>query len=196
VLKKEIGHRADYVWWMLRGQPVRTPHLVKSREVLKIAHAYHLQSFIESGTYYGEMIAAVRKHFRSICTIEADARYFALAQSRFGRYQHIRLIHGDSREWIPKLLQKIDTPHLFWLDGGYFIWANKESNPDRLMTEINAILSHHVKKHVILLDDARSLNGMHGTPYLEDFIRSLREKYPERSIAVEHDIVHIMPVGG
>ncbi len=192
-LQKRLGQRVDYLWWILRGRPVRSPHLLKQHTVLATARAYQLDALVESGTYYGEMVAAMRKHFRSISSIEYDARFYALNQSMFSRYPHIRLLHGDSAIWIPKLLSKINTPCLFWLDGGYFIWDAKEGSTNRLMSEIDAILSHRIKQHVILLDDARGLNGTHGAPHLEDFIRSIKEKYPERTIEVRHDIVRIYP---
>ena len=111
----------------------------------------------------------------------------------FSKYPHVRLLHGDSAMWIPKLLSEIHTPCLFWLDGGYFIWDAQEGSNNRLMSEIDAILSHPVKQHVILLDDARGLNGTHGTPRLEDFIGAIHAKYPERTIEVKHDIIRIYP---
>lgn len=192
-LQKRLGQRVDYLWWILRGRPARSPHLLKQMTVLATAKAYNLDTLVETGTYYGEMVAAMRKHFRSISTIEFDSRFYALARSMFAKYPHIRLLHGDSAMWIPKLLMDIHEPCLFWLDGGYFIWDAKEGSNNRLMTEIDAILSHPVKGHVVLLDDARGLNGTHGTPRLEDFIRTIQEKYPERRIEVRHDIVRFYP---
>lgn len=192
-LRKRLGQRIDYLWWILRGRPVRSPHLLKQMTVLATARAYHLDELVETGTYYGEMVAGMRKQFRAISSIEFDDGLYALNQSMFSKYPHIRLLHGDSAVWIPKLLQDIHTPCLFWLDGGYFIWDAKEGSNNRLMTEIDAILSHPVKQHVILLDDARGLNGTHGTPRLEDFIRNIHERYPDRTIEVRHDIIRIYP---
>lgn len=192
-LQKRLGQRVDYLWWVLRGKPARSPHLLKQKTVLATARAYQLDALVETGTYYGEMVAAMRKRFRSISTIEADAGFYALAQSMFGKYPHIRLLYGDSAMWIPKLLKDIHTPCLFWLDGGYFIWDAKEGSNNRLMSEIDSILSHPVKQHVVLLDDARGLNGTHGTPRIEDFIGAIHAKYPERTIEVKHDIIRIYP---
>lgn len=192
-LQKRLGQRVDYLWWVLRGKPARSPHLLKQMTVLATARGYQLDALVETGTYYGEMVAAMRKHFRSISSIEFDERFYALAQSMFSKYPHIRLLQGDSAMWIPKLLSEIHTPCLFWLDGGYFIWDTLEGNNNRLMSEIDAILSHPVKQHVILLDDARGLNGTHGTPRLEDFIGGIHTKYPERTIEVKHDIIRIYP---
>ena len=192
-LQKRLGQRVDYLWWVLRGKPARSPHLLKQMTVLATARTYQLDALVETGTYYGEMVAAMRKQFRSISTIEADARFYALAQSMFSKYPHIRLLHGDSAMWIPKLLNDIKTPCLFWLDGGYFIWDAKEGSNNRLMSEIDAILSHPVKQHVVLLDDARGLNGTHGTPRIEDFIGAIHTRFPERTIEVKHDIIRIYP---
>ncbi len=63
---KQLGHYPDYWWWKLRGQPRRIPHVIKQRTVMEYARAFGLNTLIETGTYYGEMIAAVSQRFRRI----------------------------------------------------------------------------------------------------------------------------------
>jgi hypothetical protein len=191
--KKRLGHYPNFLYWNLRGRPERTPHFLKQRTVKEYARAYGLRTLVEAGTYYGEMVAATRKCFASICSIEWDRRLAALAQSRFALYPHIRVLQGDSELWIPRMLEDIHAPCLFWLDGGYFIWAANKSNPGRLMSELKAILNHSISGHVILLDDARCLNGQNGAPRIEDFLRSIHTDYPDRIVEVRHDIVRITP---
>ena len=41
-------------------KPPRSPHLLKQKTVLEYARRYNLKTLIETGTYYGEMVAAMR----------------------------------------------------------------------------------------------------------------------------------------
>ena len=60
---KSLGHYPDYWYWKLRGQPVRSPHLLKQRTVREYAEKYRLRTMVETGTYYGEMVAAMKNRF-------------------------------------------------------------------------------------------------------------------------------------
>src|SRR5260370_34920690 len=78
-LYKSLGHYPDYWYWKLRGEPIRSPHLLKQRTVGEYAQRYGLRALVETGTYYGEMVAAMRKRFDRIDSGEFDS---ALAQRR------------------------------------------------------------------------------------------------------------------
>jgi hypothetical protein len=54
---KALGHYPDYWYWQLRGRPIRSPHLLKQRTVRQYADRYGLRVLVETGTYYGEMVA-------------------------------------------------------------------------------------------------------------------------------------------
>src|ERR1051326_2569108 len=58
---KSLGHYPDYWYWKLRGEPIRSPHLLKQRTVREYAQRYGLRVLVETGTYYGEMVAAMQK---------------------------------------------------------------------------------------------------------------------------------------
>ena len=133
---KQLGHYPDYWWWKLRGEPRRIPHLIKQRTVLEYAQRFGLTTLIETGTYYGEMIAAVVNRFRRIYSIELDPRLAMQARERFRRYPRVEIIEGDSQTLVPNLLQRIDERCLFWLDAGYCGWSGKVGNPDRLGSEL------------------------------------------------------------
>src|SRR6476469_2602675 len=92
---KALGHYPDYWYWKLRGEPRRIPHLLKQRTVTEYARKFSLTPLVETGTYYGEMIAAVAHRFRRIYCIELDQRLAGLARGRFGKYRHVEIIEGD-----------------------------------------------------------------------------------------------------
>ena len=190
---KRLGHYPDYWWWKLRGEPRRIPHLVKQRTVLEYAKAFRLATLVETGTYYGEMIAAVAHHFRRIYSIEIDPHLAALAQKQFRPFHHIQIIQGDSQTVLPKLLREISEPCLWWLDAGYCGWIGEIGNPRRLTAELSAILGDEIRDHVILMDDADGIIGEDGSPGAEELISSIQRAYPDRQVEIARNILRITP---
>ena len=190
---KQIGHYPDYWYWKVRGEPRRIPHLLKQRAVLEYARAYKLTTLVETGTYYGEMIAAVGKHFQRIYSVELDPRLAKLAQERFSGNARVEIIEGDSHEVVPGLLQQINECCLWWLDAGYCGWIGELGNPNRLGSELNSILSDQRFNHVVLMDDADGVNGEGGSPTLDELIASIQSNYPDRQVEVKRNIIRITP---
>jgi hypothetical protein len=190
---KALGHHPDYWYWKLRGEPVRSPHLLKQRVVREYAQRYGLNVLIETGTYYGEMVAAMKRRFAEIHSVEYDPELARRAQKKFSRWPHIHILEGDSQRVVPELLRSLDRPALFWLDAGYYGWAGLQGDKQRLTTELESILSHRIKGHVILMDDARGLNGQNGSPTVAQLQQRIEAQFPGRSLEVKHDILRITP---
>lgn len=190
---KALGHYPDYWYWKLRPHPVRSPHLLKQRTVREYGKRYGLRILIETGTYYGEMVAAVKDDFDRIYSIEFDPELARRAARRFERDPRIRILEGDSRIVLPELLKSIKEPALFWLDAGYWGWENLARDPQRLSAEVEAILSHGIKGHVILMDDARMLTGRDGALTIAELQSRIASRYPDRRVEVLHDIIRITP---
>jgi hypothetical protein len=91
------------------------------------------------------------------------------------------------------VLRTIDAPTLFWLDAGYYGWAGAVGEIGRLAAELDVILRHHVRGHVILIDDARGLDGRNGALTVDELKRYIAAEFPDRAIEVKHDIVRITP---
>lgn len=188
---KALAHYPDYWYWKLRPHPVRSPHLLKQRTVRDYARRYALRTLIETGTYYGEMVAAVKRDFDRIFSIEFNPELARRAAHRFERDPRIRILEGDSGVVLPELLKSISEPALFWLDAGYWGWENLARDPQRLSAEVEAVLSHAVKGHVILMDDARMLTGRDGALTFAELQSRIASRYPDRRVELRHDIVRI-----
>ncbi len=93
---------------------------------------------------------------------------------------------------VPELLQALARPALFWLDAGYYGWAEQVGKMDRLSVELRAILGH-AYPHVILLDDAHGVDGRNGAPTLAELTAVLGRDFPGRTFEVTHDILRICP---
>jgi hypothetical protein len=190
---KALGHYPDYWYWNLRGRPVRSPHLVKQRAVCEYARRYGLRTLVETGTYYGEMLAAVKNDFDRILSIELDPELARRAVRRFAKTPQIHILEGDSQKVLPELLKSISEPALFWLDAGYWGWSNLARDPQRLSAEVEAALSHPVKGHVILMDDARMLNGRNGAPTFDELRTRIAARFPGHRVELLQDIIRITP---
>jgi hypothetical protein len=190
---KKLGHYPDYWYWRLRGRPERSPHLLKQRTVLEYAQCYGLRILIETGTYYGEMVAAMKSHFDVIDSVEQDSELAARATRKFARAPHIHILQGDSKLVLPELLSTLKQPALFWLDAGYYGWSGLQGDQQRLGVELGAILRHPVQGHVILMDDARGLNGKNGAPTVAELTKRIESQFPGRKVEVSCDILRVTP---
>ena len=191
---KALGHYPDYWYWKLRGEPIRSPHLLKQRAVRDYAQRYGLRVLVETGTYYGEMVVAMKNRFDEIYSVEFDSQLAQRAAKKFSRWPHVHILEGDSQKVVPELLQSLQQPALFWLDAGYYGWAGLHGNEQRLTSELEAILSHSIKQHVILMDDARGLNGKNGSPTVPELKKRIETEFPGRGFEVKYDILRIVPV--
>jgi hypothetical protein len=188
---KARGHYPDYWYWKLRGEPERSPHLLKQRTVREYAERYGLRVLVETGTYYGEMVAAMKNRFDAIYSVEFDHRLAERAKRKFARHAHIHIFEGDSQKVVPELLKQIQEPALFWLDAGYYGWAGLQGDKQRLTTEMDAILHDQDKQHIVLMDDARGLNGQNGAPTVGRLKEEIESEFPGRIVTVKHDILRI-----
>lgn len=187
---KALGHYPDYWYWILRGRPSRSPHLLKQKVVREYGEKFGLRTLVETGTYYGEMVAAMKNHFDRIYSIECVPALAERATGKFARDEHVRIFCGDSRVVIPEVLALLRGPALFWLDAGYYGWVGKQGDQQRLSAELEMILSHPCP-HMILLDDARGLTGRDGIPSVDDVKAYVETKFPNRQVRVEYDVMRI-----
>ncbi len=190
---KSLGHYPDYWYWILRGKPQRSPHLLKQRTVREYGKKFGLRILIETGTYYGEMVSAMKSRFDAISSVEFSPELAARAAKEFAKYSHIKIIQGDSQTALPELLKSLEKPALFWLDAGYYGWSGEVGDKKRLGVELDAILRHKINGHVILMDDAHGLNGKNGALTIEEVTKQIRTDFPNRKVEVAFDILRITP---
>ena len=105
--------------WNVKSKPVPPPHVVKKKAIKKISSKFGLKIMVETGTYYGEMIYAMRNKFQNIFSVELSPELADLAKTRFSRNQNVEIIQGDSGKVLNQIIAKLDSPAIFWLDGHY-----------------------------------------------------------------------------
>ena len=182
----------SWILW-LAGRRDRVPHFVKRRVLRAYAARWAITSFVETGTYFGDMVNGLKRDFSKIQSIELDPYLAQRARRRFTRYPHVTILQGDSATMLPIALASIDVPTLFWLDAHYSGGITAQSDGETpILTELEHILSHRVIGHVVIIDDA----GLFGTdpsyPTLE-VLRSFVQKIgPEWRMEVRHDSVRLV----
>ena len=82
--------------WQRSGAAIPAPHAVKELLVLRVAGAHGSRDFLETGTYLGHMVEAMRRHFRKVVSLEIGSSLAQQASTRFARYSNVKIIEGDS----------------------------------------------------------------------------------------------------
>lgn len=106
--------------------------------------------FFETGTHIGNSVqSAYNLGFKRIISIESEERFYDHCMQRFqplDAWEQIKLFLGRTEDNIEKLVQEwVNGRAMFWLD------AHETNSPYKL--EIEAILKHPRKDHIILVDD-------------------------------------------
>jgi hypothetical protein len=180
--------------WERNGQPLPAPEPIK-REILRsYLHRYGLHVLVETGTFWGDTVAALLPDCRQIYSIELSEDLHRRAQKRFAKNAQVHLLHGDSAERLAALLPQIIEPALFWLDAHF---SHNETARGALDTpiaqELQMVLSAPERGHVILIDDARYFGVDPHYPTVDELRQMVQRSGRALSFAVETDIVRITP---
>lgn len=193
VLKFHRDRKALRSWEKI-GRSSPPPHVVKETLIKDYARAFNTRILVETGTYMGEMVYAMRKSFSRILSFELDQALYEQARRRFAADEHIEIIHGDSGQLLADYLKYINEPCLFWLDGHYSggLTARGTLNTP-IKSELDHVFAHPVAGHVILIDDARCFTGRNDYPTLDELQRYIRERTQGWQFSVKDDVVRIHP---
>jgi len=183
--------------WQAEGKPVPPVHEVKQACVIDHRQRFDCRVLIETGTYHGDMVEAVRRHFDRVVSIELGADLHAAAVRRFRRASNVEFLLGDSAEVLPQVLRDLREPAVFWLDGHF---SMGETARGLLLTpvarELEVILAHPVKGHVLLIDDAREfVAGSEDYPTLDTIKAWVSDAGPAWTMDVADDIIRITAAG-
>ncbi len=96
--------------WEATGKPIPPPHTVKQRTLEHYAKAFSLRILIETGTYQGDMVEAMKDSFNKIFSIELKRELYERATKRFDSNDHISIIHGDSGKVLREVLAEVASP--------------------------------------------------------------------------------------
>lgn len=180
--------------WIKTGKQNPPPHIIKQKNLLDYATKYNLKFFVETGTFNGDMIEAMKDHFDELYSIELCQPLFEKAEKRFKFQKNITLIQGDSGKKLKSIMKRIDRPALFWLDGHYSggetALAEKETP---IFEELICILESKDHQHVIVIDDARLFGTDLSYPTINELNTLVNSRRDNLEITVEYDSIKIAP---
>jgi hypothetical protein len=182
--------------WERHGRPVPPPHIVKQRTIRDFAKKFGLKVFVETGTYYGDMVEAMKPYFSQIYSIELSNELYEKAKRRFAGDERIKIIHGNSGIELGKLIVSLDQSALFWLDAHYSAGVTARGEKDTpIYEELTHIFNSQYSGHVVIIDDARCFGTDPAYPSIEELSDFIRARYPNAKIEVENDSIRIIPLG-
>ena len=178
----------------------KLPTPIQKQEFLKeYALKYDLQVLVETGTCFGDTIEALKNDFKKIFSIELSEKLFIDANEKFKECLHIELIHGDSGAEIKKIILKLKTPALFWLDAHYSggalrgkVSARGEKNTP-IIEELTHILASTIAGNVIVIDDARLFGTDPAYPTVEILKKIIIDMRGFLNIEFKNDAIIILP---
>jgi hypothetical protein len=182
-------------WQWERGSRQGAPPSAVKREVLRsTARQRGLHTLVETGTFKGDTVRALRSDFRAIYSIELDDGLYQKAVQRCRNQRNARLFKGDSAVLMPRVLRELSDPTLFWLDAHWSGSGTAKSDmATPILAELSAILAGAPAGSVVLIDDHR------------DFVRGATDYPPADRIqqsalsagftfVVQDDIMRLCPV--
>lgn len=181
--------------WLALDCPEPPPSAYKQELIKLYEMTYSYKGFVETGTYYGQMVAAVQPFFEQVHTVELSLELYQLAEKKFNNVGNIRVYQGDSGKVLPNILRRLRGPAIFWLDAHYSAGETAKGDLETpIIKELESILSHKSSGHIILIDDARLFDGTNDYPTLETIKKFISKQNKNLSMVVRHDIIRICPV--
>jgi hypothetical protein len=123
--------------------------------VLRLAKEFGVGTFVETGTHKGNTSAWASSHFSRVVTIEGSELWYERTKPRLEALGNVSMFPGHSREVLPKVVEALSGPAIFWLDAH---WSGRQTaGADEqcpLLDEIAAV-NRAAQDTFILIDDAR-----------------------------------------
>jgi hypothetical protein len=181
--------RADWQWHCSGGRGA-LPARAKRALLRRYARDFGLHTLVETGTYLGDTVAALRHDFRRIYSIELSPALALRAKKRFQALPHVTILQGDSATVLPSLLADVFEPTLFWLDGHYSGGVTAHGGiATPIVEEVEAILAHPMQGHVLLIDDAHWLQTELSVGGVDDLVSNIRSARPAWMVELRDDVI-------
>lgn len=191
--RRRLSPEQEIAAWIADGKPFPPPHIVKQRLLAGYARRFSLAIFVESGTYLGDMVAALAGEFTRLYSVELSFRLYRHARQRFRRMGHVTLLRGDSAVLLEGVVARLDQPALFWLDGHYSggitAGAGREAP---VLRELRHVLSAGAG-HLVVIDDARCFGCEPGYPAPGEVTALVASLAPASVVTVVDDMIVVSP---
>jgi hypothetical protein len=190
LLQPAIETIAMREWRKHRRPPAPRP--VKVAAIRCFADPRVRPVFVETGTFYGDMLAAFAHDFERLYSIELHPGLARRAARRFAPDPRISILEGDSGAMLEPLLRSLAQPCVLWLDGHYSgaLTARGESDTP-ILRELEAVFRGGTPRDAVLIDDARLFGTDPAYPTLAEVERRTMAARPWWRVQVEDDIIRL-----
>ena len=186
-----------YPFWKIKRKTNVLPdnHLYKKRRIRNMQKKHNFQVFIETGTFYGQMVKSVIPYFDKVISIEIFEPLFLLNKKAFKSNKNVSLYLGDSSIVLNSILNNDMKSVLYWLDGHYSGEGTGLGNiVSPILNEIEIIMSKNIEKYCIIIDDLRLFTNEDGYPSEESVINIVKQKNPNITIFKDNDALILLSV--
>ena len=172
------------------------------RELMsRVGETFSVEWFVETGTFHGETTRWASETFPRVVTIELSDDLYERTAERYGSIPNIEFVHGSSESELPKVVDRLDGPTVFWLDAHY---SGGETAGDTyecpLLEELAAVGNTNVEPFVFI-DDARDFlsppprpHAPEDWPTIDEVILTIREELgADYYVVVVEDIIVVVP---
>lgn len=122
--------------------------------IIELGRRFSINTFVETGTCWGDTIESVRFHFKQVYSIELSPTFFLSAEQRFSHIKNVHLFFGSSSKVLKNVLRQISNGRvLFWLDA-HVTGGPSANDGDQLKGELETI-SEMCPDSLVLIDDVK-----------------------------------------
>jgi hypothetical protein len=181
--------RAEWKWRRTdRFGPM--PARAKRHLLRRYGREFGLHILVETGSYLGDTVAALRRDFSHVYSIELSPELAQRAKRRFQNARNVTIVEGDSGTALPDIVSSLHTPALFWLDGHFSGGVTARGSLDTpVIAELETALKHPTQGDVILIDDAAWLDDHLGGDGLEQIRTRILAERPQWTVELRNDIL-------
>ena len=181
--------------WVQSGRRGAPPPRIKHEILRGYLRDCGLRVFVETGTYRGGTVEAVRRDVEKVYSIELSVPLCQAARRRFKSAKNVELIQGDSGVALEAVVGKIQEPALFWLDGHYSGGVTAKGERETPVLEELRHIFARSNRSVILIDDADCFDGNaeNAYPSLEELMAFVKSNCRDADVSVADNIIRIVP---
>lgn len=183
-----------YPLWYLQGQPAPDNHLYKKRRIKLLAQKHECDTFVETGTFYGQMVNFARNMFGKVISVEIFPQFYRENVAQFAHDPDTHILLGDSGTCLPEAISLSSGRILFWLDGHYSgtgTGIGEKVSP--IIEELRLIAKASRKNDIIIIDDRRLFTGQDGYPDLDTTVAELMMINPKYKVTFDQDCIVVEP---
>jgi hypothetical protein len=175
---------------------------IDPRLVDALREPLQLSTFVETGTFEGDAVAAVKDRFERVVTVELSQPLWERAAARFRGHRGVEVLLGDSSEVLARIAPTLHTAAtLFWLDAHWCVADSTagEKSQCPLLEELGAIGQLN-DRSAVLIDDARLFLAPPPAPHeashwprFDEIVHALRRLSPIHRLMVVNDVIAFFP---